>query len=101
MEESKAGVESFGRCSLSPVSGIPGTGRDTRVGTHWPTPRRLRWRMDFGGSSRFGMTLRRGERATSEDASIITTSQNNRAGRSATLGDCVVEVNKKILDVAP
>jgi len=100
MEESKAGVESFGRCSLSPVSGIPGTGRDTRVGTHWPTPRRMRWRMDFGGSSRFGMTLRRGERATSEDASIIT-SPNNRAGRSATVVERAFIVNSKIQDVAP
>jgi len=27
-----AGVESLGRCSLSPVSGLPGTGRDTKGG---------------------------------------------------------------------
>jgi hypothetical protein len=35
-----AGVDSVGHCSLSPVSGFPGTGRDTRVGTHGPTRRR-------------------------------------------------------------
>ena len=58
-------------------------------------------KVDVGGLSRLGMTLRRGERATPEDAFMMTPFKTAVPNAGRPYPGILVAVNKKIQDVGP